>query len=88
MPDTINDTQLCLHTRDKHNCPLRGFIQQQMETDAETPQPNISYSVGSLVQEWGAEFSKLERLRMPQEDPQSQLTWTYGGSQRLNHQHA
>ena len=32
------------------------------------------------------ELNKLEGSRTPQEDLQSQLTWTHGGSQRLNHQ--
>jgi hypothetical protein len=35
--DTINDTLLCLQTGGTlHNCLLRGFIQQLIETDAET----------------------------------------------------
>jgi hypothetical protein len=35
-PDTINDTLSCLLTEALHNCLLRSFIQQEMETDEET----------------------------------------------------
>ena len=35
-PDTINDTLLSLQTGTYHNCLLRVFIQQRMETDTET----------------------------------------------------
>jgi hypothetical protein len=33
---TPDNSLLCLQTGTKHNCVLRGFIQQQMETDSET----------------------------------------------------
>ena len=36
------------------------------------------------MEEWRIEVSKPEESRTPQEDLQSQLTWTHGGSQRLN----
>ena len=36
IPDLIHDTLLCLCTRAKHNCPMRGPTQQQTETDADT----------------------------------------------------
>jgi hypothetical protein len=34
----------------------------------------------------GDKTGDSEGIRAPQEDKQSQLTWTLGGSQRLNHQ--
>jgi hypothetical protein len=36
IPDTINDTLLCLQTEIKHKFPLRDSTQQLTETDAET----------------------------------------------------
>jgi hypothetical protein len=59
------------------------------------PQPNVRWSLGSLVKDCGTVLSELEGLRTPQEDLQSQLTWARGAggrkeaeesSQRLNHQ--
>jgi hypothetical protein len=38
------------------------------------------------VEDWRIEASKSEGSRTPPEDPQSQLAWDGGGSQRLNHQ--
>jgi hypothetical protein len=35
IPDTTNDTLLCLLTGALHNCPLRGFAQQLTETNTE-----------------------------------------------------
>ena len=49
------------------------------------PQPNIRWSSGSLSEELGKGL-RDRKMRTPQEDKQSQLTWTLGGLQRLNHQ--
>jgi hypothetical protein len=40
--------------------------------------PSIRWSSGNLEEEWGIELSKLEGSKTPQEDTQSQLTWTHG----------
>ena len=49
------------------------------------PQPNIRWC-SSLVEELREGLRDLKRTGTPQEDQQSQLTWTLRGSQRLNHQ--
>lgn len=49
---TINDTLLCLRTGAQSNCILRGFVQQLIETDAET---TAKHQAESLVEELGAE---------------------------------
>ena len=41
---------------------------------------------GSLVEELGEGLRDPDGIGTPQEDQQSQPTWTLGGSQRLNHQ--
>ena len=46
-PDTVNDI-LYLNTGAYHNCPLRGFIQQLMEIDAETHSQTLGIAVGIL----------------------------------------
>ena len=56
-----------------------------MERDAEM-QPNIRWSLGSLIKELGKGLRDPKRTGTPQEDQQSKLTWTLGGSQRMNHQ--
>ena len=62
-----------------------GFIQLLMETGAETHrQTNIGGAQESCGR--GEGLRELEGSREPQEDPQSQLSWAHGGSQRLNHQ--
>ena len=38
------------------------------------------------MEEMGEGLKDSKRTGTPQEDQQSQLTWTLGGSQRLNHQ--
>ena len=50
------------------------------------PTANISWSLGSLVEELGEELKNSERIGTPQEDQQCELTWSFGHSQRLNHQ--
>jgi hypothetical protein len=58
-----------------------------MEIDAERdPQPNIRWSSESLVEELVEGLRDLKEIGTPQEDQQSQLTYSLGGSQRLNHQ--
>jgi hypothetical protein len=55
-----------------------------MKRDVEAT-PNIRWSSGSLMEELGEGLRDLKRTGTPQEDQQSQLSWTFGGSQRLNH---
>ena len=50
------------------------------------PQPNIRWSSGSLAEELGVGLKNLEGTGIQKEDQESQLTWTLGASQRLNHQ--
>jgi hypothetical protein len=52
------------------------------------PQPNIRWSLGSLVEEWGIELSKSEGSRTPQDLESTHLEprGQGGGSQRLNYQ--
>lgn len=40
----------------------------------------------SLLEKFRERLRNLNRIQIPQEDQHSQLTWTLGGSQRLNHQ--
>ena len=42
--------------------------------------------LGNLMEELGEGLRDLEWIGTPQEDQQNQLTWTFVGSQRLNHQ--
>ena len=46
--DTINDILFYLQTGTKHNCPLRGFTEQLMETDEETYSQTLSGVWGIL----------------------------------------
>jgi hypothetical protein len=48
--------------------------------------PDIRWSSGNLTKELGEGLTDPKRIGTPQEDKQSQLIWTLGGSQRLNHQ--
>lgn len=48
IPHTVNDTLLCLQTGAKHNCHLRGFIQQRMETDADSHSQTLGGAWGIL----------------------------------------
>ena len=48
--------------------------------------PNIRWSLGNLTEELGEGLSGTKRTGTLQEDQESQLTWTLGGSQRVNHQ--
>jgi hypothetical protein len=43
------------------------------------PQPNIKWGSESLVEEVGQGLEELKKIRTPQEDQQSLLTWTSGG---------
>lgn len=63
-----------------HSCPLRGFTQQLTETDAET----LSQTIAVVV--FGEELRDPWRTVFSQEEQQSQITWTLGGSQILKHQ--
>ena len=74
IPDTINDTLLCLQTVDKHNCPPRGSTPQLSETDARDPQPNNGLSLDSLVRKLEEGLRDPEGIGTPKEDHQSQLT--------------
>jgi hypothetical protein len=56
-----------------------------METDAETYGQTLD-GAGSLMKELRGGLRDLKRTGPPQEHQQSQLTWTLGGSQKLNHQ--
>ena len=47
---------------------------------------NIRWSSKSLVENLGEQLRNLEQIGTPQEDQQSQLTWTLGGLQKLSHQ--
>jgi hypothetical protein len=49
-------------------------------------QTNTGQSLGSLMKHLGEGLRDPEWNGNPQEDQQSQLTWTLGKSQRLNHQ--
>jgi hypothetical protein len=42
------------------------------------PQPNIRQSLGSLVEQLGEELRDPEGIGTPQEDQQSEQTWTFG----------
>jgi hypothetical protein len=68
------------------SCPLRGSTQQLTETDAETHSQPLHRAQEVLWGSWGEGLRNPEGIRTSQEDQQSQLTWTFGGSQRLNHQ--
>jgi hypothetical protein len=48
--------------------------------------PTTVLKSGTFVLELGKSWKKLRRRTTPQEDQQSQLTWTSGSSQRLSHQ--
>ena len=56
-----------------------------MERDAETHTQTLD-GAGGVLQKLGESLRGLKRTGTPQEEQQSQLTWTLGGSQRLNHQ--
>jgi hypothetical protein len=65
IPDTINDTLLCLQTGSWHNCPLRSSTQQLTKIDAETCSQTLDKSSGSHVEPvW-------ERIKGPGEDRNS-----------------
>ena len=51
-----------------------------METDAELT-AKLRMSLESLVEDWEEELRDPEGIGTPQEDLQSQLTWTIGGSE-------
>jgi hypothetical protein len=72
--------------RQEPGITLRVFTQQLIETDARCRdrQPNIGQSSGNLVEELGEELRDPKRIGNPQEDQQSQLTWTVRWPQRLN----
>ena len=53
------------------NCPLRGSIQQMSETNAETHSQTLKLEEG---------LRNSEEIETPQDDQQSQLTWTLGNS--------
>ena len=42
-------------------------------------QPNIGWTLGTLMEELGEGLKALKGIGTPQEDQQSQLTWTLGG---------
>jgi hypothetical protein len=50
------------------------------------PQLNIGWKLGTLMEELGKGLRAPKEIGTPQEEQQSQLTWTLGGSQRLSHQ--
>jgi hypothetical protein len=77
IPDTIYDTLLCLQTGVKHDCPLRGFIQQVTQTDADTHSQTLDGAWGSY-ERTGGTTTAPKGIRTPQEDQQSQLTQTLG----------
>ena len=61
------------------------IIQQQMETDVETHSQTLGRAQEVMWKIDVIELSRQEGSRIPQEDLQRQLSWTYVGSQRLNH---
>jgi hypothetical protein len=67
VPDTIDDTLLCLHTGAWHDCSLRGSTNQLTETEAKTNSQTLGESYGRVG-------GRIE-LETPQEDQQSQLNW-------------
>lgn len=76
---------LCSAFRQEHNCLLRGFIQQRMETDAETTAKH-QVELRESVKE-GDKIKWAGVVKDTTKDLQSQLTWTNGPhSQRLNHE--
>jgi NTP pyrophosphatase (non-canonical NTP hydrolase) len=48
--------------------------------DAETHSQTVERSLETLMEELGEVFRALKRIGTPQEDEQSQLTWTLGDS--------
>jgi hypothetical protein len=56
IPDTINDTLLCLQIGDQHNCPLRGSTQQLTETDADIHGQTLDGGWGLLWKSWGKDW--------------------------------
>ena len=53
IPDIINGILLCLQTGGQHNCPLRGFPQQQTDTEADTHSQVLGRGLGHLMEELG-----------------------------------
>jgi hypothetical protein len=49
IPDTINDTQLCLQSGTYHNCTLRGSTLQSMEKDVQTHIQTLNRAQGVLL---------------------------------------
>lgn len=67
-----------IQTRAYHNCCLRGVNKLLAEMGKKDPQSNIGWSSGTLMQVLGKGFRALMEVGTPQEEQQSQLTWTIG----------
>ena len=65
IPDSINDTLLCLQTGAQHNCSLRDSTQQLIETDAETHSQSLDGALGTYVEELGQGLKNTIRLTEP-----------------------
>lgn len=65
---------------------MRGSIHQLSKTDVEIYSQTLDRALGVLQKIWGKVLSDPKGLRTPDEDQQSQRTWTFNHSQRLNHQ--
>ena len=53
VPDTINDSLLCLQIGTWHNCPLRGSTQQWTKIDADTNSQILDRGQELLWKSWG-----------------------------------
>jgi hypothetical protein len=66
--DTINDILLCLQTGAWHNCPLWGYTQQLMETDAEIHNQTVGETLGILwkskAKHWGMLNGQEQQKKM------------------------
>ena len=75
IPNTVNDTLLCLQTR--VCCPLRGSTQQliQKTVCTENHTQTIYGAWGLLWKSRRKDCRPLKGIDTPQEDQQNQLTW-------------
>ena len=53
IPETVNDTLLCLQTGTKYNCPLRGSLKYLTEIDADLHSQTLERGQGLLWKNWG-----------------------------------
>jgi hypothetical protein len=75
-PDIINDILLYFQTEAWHNCHLRKFFQQLMETDIETHSHILGKACGILWNKWTKDWrSQKDQEHHKKKNTQS----TYGG---------